>query len=251
VLSRDELQVLEDRVLVVTVGNANENKRIQVVLEALSTNPDLAEKVAYVVVGGCDSPFGQKLLGICEKYGLRNAVRFTGYASDEVLRSFLVHADLCVNLRWPAMEGGSASCAEQMLFGKASIVTDTGVYSELPDDCVRKVRPDHELPDFTRHLRDLVCDSSLRQRLGENAQRYADANFGPEIYVSRFLKFCSELLYCKPALDLIDNAACELRRIGASSEMQIVDTVARESTLLMDGDYDPPILRKIEQCQSR
>src|SRR6185437_13682278 len=128
------------------------------------------------------------------------------------------------------------------LFGKASIVTDTGVYSELPDDCVRKVRPEHELADFTRHLRDLVCNSNLRRCLGEHAQRHADANFGPEIYVSRFLKFCSEVLYCKPTLALIDHAARELRRMGAGSDMQIVDTVARESLLLMDGDYDPPVL---------
>ena len=31
-----------------------------------------------------------------------------------------------------------------MLFGKPVVVTDTGCYSELPDDCVVKIDPKHE-----------------------------------------------------------------------------------------------------------
>jgi glycosyltransferase involved in cell wall biosynthesis len=244
VLSRRELQIAEDRVLVVTVGHANENKRIHVVLQAIAANRDLADSIAYVVVGGCDGPFAQKLQALREDWKLRDAVRFTGYASDEVLRSFLMHAGLCVNLRWPAMEGGSASCAEQMLFGKPAIVTDTGVYSELPDNCVRKVRPEHELDDLTRHLRELVTDANLRKSMGEQARRYAEENFSPDVYARRFLGFCADLAYYQPALSLMDDAGRELRRMGATSDMAIVDTVAREGALLTEGDYDPPILRK-------
>ena len=43
----------------------------------------------------------------------------------------------------------------------------------------------------------------------------------------------------------MDTASQELRRMGVASEMAIVATVARESALLLDGDYDPPILRRI------
>jgi glycosyltransferase involved in cell wall biosynthesis len=250
-LSRRELQIPEDRVLVVTVGHTNENKRIHVVLQALAANRDLAESITYVVIGGGDQAFGQKLQTLRDDLKLRDAVRLTGYVSDEVLRSFLVHAGLCVNLRWPAMEGGSASCAEQMLYGKAAIVTDTGVYSELPDNCVLKVRPEHEMEDLTLHLRKLVSDVSLRQSMGEQARRYAEANFSPAVYARRFLRFCSGLAYYQPALSLMDAAGRELRRMGATSDMAIVDTVAREGTLLMDGDYDPPILREEKLCRNQ
>lgn len=243
VLSRAELEVPEDRALVVTVGHANENKRIHVVMQALAADRDLAGSILYVVVGGCGGPFGPKLQELCRELNLGDAVRFTGYASDVVLRSYLSYADVCINLRWPAMEGGSASCAEQMLFGKASIVTDTGVYSELPDNCVRKVRPDHELEDLTRHLRDLVDDPELCQCLGEQSRRYAEANFTPDVYAGRFLDFCSVLARYKPAMSLMDSAGKELRRMGVTSEMAILDTVAREAALLVEGDCNPPILR--------
>jgi glycosyltransferase involved in cell wall biosynthesis len=241
--SRADLQVPENRLLVVTVGHANENKRIQVVMQALAENRDLAEAIVYVVIGSCPEPFGSVLQKLRLEWNLRESVRFTGHAPDELLRGYLRHAGVCVNLRWPAMEGGSASCAEQMLFGKAMIVTDTGVYRELPEDSVRKVRPEHELRDLTRHLREMVNDPDLRQRLGECARRYAEANFNPGLYARRFLKFCSGLPSYKPALALMDAAGRELWRIGVTPEMAIVDTVARESSLLMDGAASPPIAR--------
>jgi glycosyltransferase involved in cell wall biosynthesis len=243
VLSRAKLQIPEGRLLVVTVGHANENKRIQVVFRALAANRDLADLIAYVVIGGCDGPFAERLETLREELNLRDTVRLTGYASDEILRSFLVHAAFCVNLRWPAMEGGSASCAEQMLLGKPSIVTDTSVYSELPDTCVRKVRTEHELEDLTVHLRELVSDANRRKIMGEEARRYAEENFSPDVYARRFLGFCSELAYYAPALNLINDARRELRRVGVTGDMAIVDTVAREAALLTEGDYDPPILR--------
>jgi len=243
VLSRRQLQVPEDSVLVVTTGHVNENKRIHVVLQALAANRDLLDSITYVVIGKCDGPFGPRVKAMRDELNLGDSVRLIGYASDQVLRSFLWHSELCVNLRWPAMEGGSASCAEQMLFGKPSIVTDTGVYSELPETCVRKVRPDHELDDLTRHLRDLVHDAPLRKLMGSEARIYAEANFCPDVYVRRFLDFCTEVAYYGPALSLMDTAGSELRRIGISSDMAIVETVAREGALLMGADCDPPVLR--------
>ena len=193
ILSREELQIPENRMVVVSIGHANENKRIQVVLQVLAANPDLARSVKYIVIGSCDGPFGSTLQELPEKLGLGDGVSFIGYASDEVLRSYLFHADFCVNMRWPAMEGGSASLAEEMLCGKPVIVTDTGVYSELPETCVCKVRPEHETEDLTLNLRELATQINLRRRMGEQARRYAEALYNPAFYAERFLEFCSEL----------------------------------------------------------
>ena len=244
VLSRQELKIPDNRVLVVTVGNPNENKHIHSVLQALAANRDLTDSIFFVVIGGCETPFAQTLQTMREDLHLNDSVRFTGYASDEVLQSYLVHAGFCINLRWPAMEGGSASCAEQMLYGKAAIVTDTGVYRELPETCVRKVRPEHEIEDLTHHLRDLAANADLRLRMGEQARQFAESNFSPDEYARRFLAFCSELAAYRPALNLVETVGRELRKIGVSSDMAILDTVAREGALLLDGDYDPPILRR-------
>jgi len=243
-LERDALGIPAGKRLAVTVGQANENKRIHVVMEMLAANPDLAESLFYVVVGGCEGPYGEKVLALRTQLGLEAQVRFTGYASDGLLRSYLAHADFCVNLRLPAMEGGSASCAEQMLYGKAIVVTDTGVYRDLPDDCVWKTRPESESADLERAIRELTGDAEVRRKLGEAARSHAERNFSPAAYASSLLAFCDAVTFRRPAMDLIDEAARELRRMGITPDMEIVSTVARESALLMDGDYDPPILRE-------
>ena len=251
VRSRQELDIPADRVLVVTTGNPNENKRIHIVLQALAADRALADSIFFVVIGDCEAPFAQSLQRLRKDLHLNDTVRFTGYASDDVLRSYLAHAGFCVNLRWPAMEGGSASCAEQMLYGKPAIVTETGVYKELPDTCVRRVRPEYEIEDLTRHLRDLAADADLRLSMGEQARQFAESNFSPDEYARRFLAFATELASYRPALHLIETVGRELRRIGVSSDMAILDMVAREAALLLDGDCDPPILRKENHAETR
>jgi hypothetical protein len=130
-----------------------------------------------------------------------------------------------------------------MLFGKATIVTDTGVYSEIPDACVWKVRPPHEAEDLKQGLRELVKNRELRRSIEESARSYAEANFAPEVYALRFLDFWRKLARFKPAMTLIDTAAAELRKLGVTPDMAIAETVAHQTALLSDGDYDPPILR--------
>jgi hypothetical protein len=131
-----------------------------------------------------------------------------------------------------------------MLIEKASIVTDTGIYSELPGDCVMKVRSDHEAEDLVSHIRELASNSQRRLDLGRRAVQYAVARFGPALYAERILDFCGSLAAYRPAFSLVELAGRELSRLGVTPEMAIVDTVAREGAMLLDGDYDSPILRE-------
>jgi glycosyltransferase involved in cell wall biosynthesis len=248
VFSRAELDIPQNRILAVTVGNVNENKRIDMVLRVLAAQRETTGGMMYVVAGNCDGPTSELLQALLRELNLQQTVRFTGYVDDKLLRSYLTNADFCINLRWPAMEGGSASCAEQMLFEKAIIVTDTGVYSELPDDCVRKVRPDHEAEDLSRHIRDLATNAPLRSDMGRRAGEYGAIHFSPEMYAKRVLNFCEGLAAYRPAFSLVELVGKELRRLKVTPEMAIVNTVARESALLLDGDYDPPILREKSLC---
>jgi len=111
--SRADLGIAEGRVLIVTVGDVNENKRSEAMLRVLGAHAEIASVVCYVVVGACDTPFAERMQALCRELKLEQTVRFTGYADDDSLNDWLTHADFCVNLRWPAMEGGSASSAIQ------------------------------------------------------------------------------------------------------------------------------------------
>ena len=241
-VSREDLRIPAGRVLVVTVGHVNPNKRIAPFIEALGRNPDLSSRVVYAVLGRCEGAYREEIEALIRKYALQNVVRILGYTAEDRLHAYLTHADICANLRFPAMEGGSASVVEEMLYGKPVIVTGNGVYSELPDDCVRKIRPENELEDLAEALRELIGNPTGRQQMGVRARRFAKEEFSADRYVNGFLDLAEELLDLKPLLQVVDRMADRMAQMGVSKELRIVDTVANECYALFcahTGRPDP------------
>lgn len=237
-LSRHELGVPTGSLLLVTVGQVNPNKRIAAVLETLARDRDLCSRVVYAVVGACDGPYRETLAGLIREHGLQDAVRLPGHVPEDRLHAWLAHADICVNLRYPAMEGGSASLAEEMLSAKPVIVTDTGVYGELPDGCVVKVRPECEIEDLGAALRALATDPAARKTLGARARRFAEEEFRADKYAAGFLEFAAEVLEAKPLLQVADRMADRLAEMGVSPEAEIVGRVAEECYSLFCGKQE-------------
>jgi glycosyltransferase involved in cell wall biosynthesis len=239
-VSREDLRIPADRVLIVTVGHVNPNKRITPFIEALGRNPDLCSRVVYAVLGPCEGPYREEIVALIRKYALQDVVRILGYTAEDRLHAYLTHADICANLRFPAMEGGSASVVEEMLYGKPVIVTDNGVYSELPDDCVRKIRPENELEDLIEALRELIGNPAGRQQMGVRARRFAKEEFSADRYVNGFLDLAEELLDLKPLLQVVDRMADRMAQMGVSGDLPIVDTVANECYTLFCGHKARP-----------
>jgi glycosyltransferase involved in cell wall biosynthesis len=233
--SRKSLGIGDDRLLVVTVGNVNRNKRIDKTIAALAGHPDLAARVQYVVIGDGDPEYRAELAGAVRAAHLTHTVQFAGRLSDDDLAAYLSHADICVNLRYPAFEGASASLIEQLLYGRPVIVTDTGCYRELPDDCVWKVRPEQETGDLVAGLRRLIKDEALRRRLGETGKQYARSTFRADRYAAGILELAEEVLYAKPLLVYADRVGREIARLGLGPEAALVSTVSEASAELF-GD---------------
>jgi glycosyltransferase involved in cell wall biosynthesis len=226
---RKDLGVPDDNVLAVTIGHVNPNKRVHDVIETLGRDRELTRRLTYAVIGPCDGEYRDRLLGAIRRLGLEKTVLLLGYTPDDRLTSYLAHADFCINLRHPAMEGGSASLAEEMLHGKPVLVMNAGCYSELPDDCVAKINPEGDEQELARVLKKLITDPVWRQEVGGRGQQFAQATFRAERYASDFLAFLEEVKSAKPVLQYLDRIACHLRQMGVSREMVLVDTVARES----------------------
>jgi glycosyltransferase involved in cell wall biosynthesis len=218
--SRAELGVPSGALLLVTIGHVNPNKRVHVTLEALAPG-------MFLLIAGPSDPNYQKHLDrIIAQRGIAAQVHFLGRVSDEVLHSCLSAADICVNLRLPALEGASASVIEEMLYRKPVIVTDTGFYRELPSDTVVKIDPNLEstaLPAAFARLAHPV----ERESLGARAHDYAVATFRADLYARDLLRFAWQVRHAQPIYNLSDRVAAELRRMKVSPNMPIVDTVAQ------------------------
>jgi glycosyltransferase involved in cell wall biosynthesis len=225
-ISREELGIPPDRLLILTMGHVNPFKRVHSVLRSMSTLGELREKVFYVVLGPYSKEYYLVLEELVREGQLEDAVRFLGYTSDEAWHAYLQHADLCVNLRFPAFEGASRSMIEGMSYGKAMIVSDTGSYSELPDDTVWKIEPSREATELPKALRELITNPEARSRLGQNALELAKSQYQVSHYVEKFLKFSEVFRQTKPVLEFADRVARTLKDLEVNSTTGAAGSIA-------------------------
>ncbi len=222
---RESLGIPEGQLIVLTVGHANSNKRLETTIEVIGSDDKLRSKLHFLIAGPCDSQYQKQLEAISKKYGMQDRVQFLGYVSDEHLQLCLTHADICVNLRYPAFEGASASVIEEMYYGKPVVVSDTGFYTELPSDCVRKIRAHEEQLDLRAALLELL-DNTHRTSLGQRAREFAAATFLAEQYAREVVRFAWDVRSARPVYSLADRVASEFGRMGIASGMELPDTVS-------------------------
>lgn len=229
-ISRFDLAIPQDKILIVSVGHVNPNKRIDKVINVLGRHKDIAEKALYVIIG----PYNHKqyystLQSLIESYNLQDIVRFLGYQSDDVLYAYLKNADIVVNLRYPTTEGAPWSLVEQMYFSKAIVVNNTGFYAEIPDGSVIKIDVgEREEQDLADALQSLSGDERLRREIGMKAKQFASENFTPQKYCERFISFLNTVKGSLPVINLVDTIGSELCMMGVTEDSPLIDAVAKE-----------------------
>ena len=224
-----------EKILLVSVGQVVPTKRIHAVLNVLAACPDLRGRMEYAVIGQPDAAYKSECDRIIDAGGLYGAVRFLGRVDDATLHAYIAEADICVNLRFPVTEAASASLAEQMLHGKAVIVTDTGCYADLPADCVLKVNPADEHQSLRHAIATLAYNVDERRRLGNAAKAFADEHFSPAVYARGVERIIDDVCSSAPLLGYIDRVGGVLARMGVSPDMEICETVTDEIATLF-GD---------------
>jgi glycosyltransferase involved in cell wall biosynthesis len=229
------------RALLLTIGYVNPNKRAAEVVEVLGRNPDLAARVTYIVVGELPpGDYPRRLRDTIARFGLESTVRLMGRRTDQELRAWLHHADVCLNLRHPVMEGASASLADALRFGKPVVVTNAGAYAEVPSDCVAKVDPGREADQLPTVLRTLLDDPIGRQAMADRGRSYAEEHFRADRYADGLAQFVSESGGFGVMVRYAHRVGSVMRQMGFAAGLPIIDTVARESADLFGTPVTSP-----------
>lgn len=171
---------------IVTHGNVVPSKRVESLLEAYAASPALKASSVLRIVGGMSEPYGSALRQRAKTLGIADSVIFTGVVDDPTMHELLSEADIFVNLRHPSTEVVSGALVEQIRFRHPLVVSDTGFYSELPDEVALKVSLDDEVRQLTSALELLAGDPSLRERMSTAAAKYGAIAFTPESYLTAF-----------------------------------------------------------------
>jgi glycosyltransferase involved in cell wall biosynthesis len=235
------IQDQNGRVRILSVGVVNPNKRVEAVIQAVAGSPALRNRCEYNIVGPIEPSYRAKLQSLIADSGLQDVVLVHGEVSDFELHWRFVEADVLACLRWPALEGASASCIEAMSYGKAVIVIDTGFYSSIPSDCVLKVSLAREAQELAQHLEMVVVDVNERDALGKRALDWAKREYAPETYAERIEPLLEAAAEERPSAEALKQIGSTLRAMGMRHDDPIVSRVGSEFRTLF---CEVPLARK-------
>jgi glycosyltransferase involved in cell wall biosynthesis len=181
-------------IVLASFGYIAPSKRIESILRALAQVRAEISNFRYVLVGEpvpeCD------FRPLIDDLGLTDIVHVTGFVDDAEFQAYLNSVDIGVNLR-TGPTGGEMSAAVVRLLasGRPTIVSDVGGFSDLPGECVVKVRQDEdEVAQLVTALRYLIVDAQARAAYGEAARRYVLREFAFPVVAQKYATFIRECL---------------------------------------------------------
>ncbi len=165
---RARLEPMGMRSLVLVAGDLNEAKLIDRVVAAVARLP---ERVHLALVGrrieGYDVEAVVRSSGLGARLTLRTDV------PDAEFLAWLCAADVVVDLRHPHRGEVSGTLARAMQCGRASVVSGTGTYLDLPSELVVHVSPGPIEPEeLAAVLERLLEDEERRRRIGQAARAH-------------------------------------------------------------------------------
>lgn len=182
-----------------TIGHINPNKRVESVIKAIGSSRPLREQIHYRLVGAIQPDVAKALDTLASQLGVKLTI--SGEVDDIELNNAIRDADVISCLRWPALEAASASAIEAMLHGKAVVVTDTGFYREIPDDCAIKISPESEADNLRKALEVLLTHRDLIDNKGASAMNWARETFTPSNYAEQLLEAINQMTVTTQAIN--------------------------------------------------
>lgn len=173
-------------------------KRIDVALRAFARlRREVAPDALYLLVGEVSPHYD--FASILQQAQADGVVLVGRTELPEFLR-FMEAADVAINLRYPSAGETSGTLIRLLGLGKAVIVSNTGAFAEIPDDCCAKIDLDATEEELLfAVLRALATDPELRLRLGDNARRHIAAHHTLEGSARAYADFVRVLVKERPA----------------------------------------------------
>lgn len=160
---REELGLINDEFLVLSVGELNKNKNHRVIIRALGHLKD--NKIHYIVCGKGDQLEALQLLA--KENGIEDYVHFLGYRTDVV--DICSQADVFV---FPSYREGLGLAALEAMYCGLPLITSNvrGPVDFMIDGETGYTCP-QDAAAFADAIRKIKADATVRTRMGENNRK--------------------------------------------------------------------------------
>lgn len=227
-----------DRIVLTTIGHINSNKRADETLRAIGASARLRDRVLYLLVGPVDEAERQRLLSVARHAGARPP-HFTGWVPEELVSMIMAGTDVACCLRYPALEGGSASLIVSLLSARPTLVSSHASYADVPDDLVLKCPPGAEATAVMRHLEDILDNPEAALAMGKRAREYARRQHSPSSYVDHLLPILAAATCARPAVRTALSIGRTLGGLGVTSGDEAIERLeAARASLLGEPSSD-------------
>lgn len=137
---REKYHIKEDEFIIGAVGMIAPTKQNKITCEAVNVyNKSHKNKVKYVMIGEGN---------YIDSYLSEDIIK-TEFLENDNFFNAINSCDVIFNLRYPYNGESSATLTQCLLMGKQCVVTDIGWFSELSDDCVKKVSADISVEELS------------------------------------------------------------------------------------------------------
>jgi glycosyltransferase involved in cell wall biosynthesis len=169
--ARAKLALPQDAFVVAAFGFVTAAKRPAVLLRAFARLRQSVPHALLLLVGEVSPHFDFASLATAEQMA---GVKVTGHLELDEFLLYMAATDVAVNLRQPTAGETSGTLIRLLGMGKPVVVSRTGAFAEMPEDCCAQVDLDESEEDLLlAYLERLATDPELRRRMGDNARRYA------------------------------------------------------------------------------
>ena len=156
--------------VVLYLGRLKRYKRVDLIVRAFATIVAQEPEARLIIAGQGDArPDLEQLVG---ELGLQQKVQFAGFVSEQQKRSLFRQA--WVHMLTSSKEGWGITNIEAAACGTPTIASDApGLRDSIVDGVTGFLVRHGDVAALASRLREVIADSALRERLGSQAERFA------------------------------------------------------------------------------
>ena len=202
-LVRKELNIAEDRPIILFPCRIHPQKRPFLMVEIAKQIKQSIPNIAFVVVG--DGPQFEELKIAIERENLTETVYLAGRQKD--MRPY--YKDSALTLICSLKEGLALTAYESLSMSKPVVTSDVGGQAELIDDTVGRVLPllqseadeldsrtfsQEEVQMYVKAITDVLADQECYQQMCRNCRRKIEEGFSSQIMIRKLERIFEDLV---------------------------------------------------------
>lgn len=219
-----ELEMIDDREVILQAGVPNRNKHIPAVIEAFD-RAGISDKAQLVICGYGNGKDFADLQDEVSDRGLTDSVKLLGRVSDQTLDALRRKALIATVLRYPFGEAASAVLLDSMAYGLAVLTVNGGQYAEVPADTVVRIDTPPRAADMVPTLQRWIAEPEQARALGLRARAYVGEHHSGERYARDIAGVIEQAGSFARRRLLADQLATTLKSLGFSEDDEIVGVV--------------------------